>query len=190
MMKDFSLLAMLILSIFSGMTNRENSVSSSPLGPDGGDKQSVVRDWVDLGLPSGTLWASVPEENFYKWDDAVRIFGVNIPSEWQWKELIDSCSWEDVDNGWLAIGKNGNSIFIPATGIANIDGKINHPSRDYGFYWSSKKINKKKAYGVFFDSAESISTIPNKAMITQEDSNTIRPRWIEKEMLHVWLVNK
>ena len=55
--------------------------------------------------------------------------------------LIDGCSFEDTDNGWIAIGKNGNSIFIPATGVANHNGKIAQQSKSGGFYWSSKKIN-------------------------------------------------
>lgn len=194
-MKYFTLLTALIISFINGWTNGESYAESMAFSsfqetqPEGKDNV-IVRDWVDLGLPSGTLWASVPENDYYKWDEAMQIFGVNIPSVWQWKELIDSCSWEDTDNGWLAIGKNGNSIFIPVTGIANNSGKISHPTIDCGFYWSSKRINTKKAYGAYFDSAKSISTIPNQAMMTQEDSNTIRPALIEKQMLCVWLVNK
>lgn len=179
-MRYFTLLAALILSFISGKANGET--------PDG--INAVAREWVDLGLPSGTLWASKPEEGFYKWYDAMQLFGANTPSVWQWKELIDGCSFEDTDNGWIAIGKNGNSIFIPATGIANHNGKIAQQSKSCGFYWSSKKINDKKAYGVFFESAERISTIPHQATVSHEDSNTIRPAWIEYQLLRVWLVNK
>ena len=36
------------------------------------------KQWVDLGLPSGTLWASIPEEGYYTYNDAVEKFGINM----------------------------------------------------------------------------------------------------------------
>ena len=180
----------LTLSIISGMTNERNKgYDSSHQVLSEEYNGAIAREWVDLGLASGTLWASMPEKEFYKWDDAMRIFGVNIPTVWQWKELIDSCSWEDADNGWLAIGKNGNSIFIPVTGASSFNGKMVYSCYGDGFYWSSRKISKKKAYGARFLNgvgAEHITTM----MLRLEDSGTIQAASIDRWMLRVWLVNK
>lgn len=146
-------------------------------------------EYVDLGLPSGTKWATCnvgatepweyggyyawgesEEKNKYDWDtykwgylinvetSAISEFvtkycidnvsGINvsgiidnkiildleddvahlkwgegwrIPTLKEQKELIDNCSWEWSTvkgvNGFKVVGKNGNSIFLPAAGI-------------------------------------------------------------------------
>jgi hypothetical protein len=143
---------------------------------------------VDLGLPSGTLWAmcnigaSCPEDygdyfawgetapkdvydwSTYKWcngsqdtiekyywadnkkeldpeDDAACVnWGPEwrMPSDEQIEELIECCTWQcKIRNGvggLLAIGPNGNSIFLPTTGFHMNGGYIHNNSESY--YWS------------------------------------------------------
>ena len=47
-------------------------------------------EWVDLGLPSGTLWAVRPTEETYNRDDADYLFGEGLlPNADQAEELHD-----------------------------------------------------------------------------------------------------
>ncbi len=164
---------------------------------------NAPKEGVDLGLPSGMLWApynlgaTAPEEygnyyawgeiethetnyywwwNNYKWceyidgngtepdkihltkyfvesteDSGWNLTGVvdnkttldleddaayvawgkdwRIPTAAQQKELLDNCTWEwttlNKVNGCKVTGPNGNSIFLPALGIAAIEGPGN-----------------------------------------------------------------
>ena len=89
-------------------------------------------EYIDLGLPSGTLWsdrAEVDEQGkiaFYDYFKAVEMFGNKLPKSWQLQELLEECTWTWVENGYEVKGKNGNRIFITTTG--EIDGN--------GLYWS------------------------------------------------------
>ena len=159
-------------------------------------EEAEEHDWVDLGLPSGTLWATCnvgansPEEygdyfawgetepkdeygwGTYKWcngtwdsltkynqdsgfgykgfidtltellpeDDAAIVnWGSDwqMPSRDQFKELIDSryttTEWtmQNGVNGRKIRGKNGYSIFLPASDV------LGATNKKYGFYWSS-----------------------------------------------------
>ena len=51
------------------------------------------RTFVDLGLPSGTLWLKEPDNAYYNWDEAVEKFGRNLPTNEQFKELMKECQW-------------------------------------------------------------------------------------------------
>ena len=89
------------------------------------DKSVVVEnvdeneDYVDLGLSSGTLWKNFNEGNFYTYNDAISTFGDQLPSDEQFYELIDECTWDWEDNGYNITGPNGNSIVLPAAGGAS-----------------------------------------------------------------------
>lgn len=90
--------------------------------------------YVDLGLPSGKLWAT---ENFgsfsetgygsyYMWSSEDR-----VPSSWgtkwstptrsEFNELLNNCSYswttKNGVNGYLFTGKNGATMFLPAAGF-------------------------------------------------------------------------
>ena len=150
-------------------------------------------EWVDLGLPSGTLWATcnvgadTPEEygdyfawgetkpkvsydwETYKWCDSSRSYTkycsnskygvvdnkteldpdddaayVNWGSSWrmptkeQQDELREKCSWLWTQRngvyGQLGTGPNGNTLFLPATGLRNIGSLLVTGSE--GMYWS------------------------------------------------------
>ena len=60
-----------------------------------------------------------------------------IPNKQQWEELFKMCSkeWVSQDgvNGMRFTGPNGNSIFIPASGMMYEEQKMHH---DRGFYWA------------------------------------------------------
>jgi hypothetical protein len=153
---------------------------------------------VDLGLPSGTLWADrnvgadSPEDHgdyfawgetgpkaSYSWenyklsngsydvltkyctsetygydklvDEKTSLEAVDdaatanwgsqwsIPTNGQFEELINCCSWEwitlDGVSGYEVTGPNGNSIFLPAAGYR--DHENQYRVGTYGYYWTS-----------------------------------------------------
>ena len=99
--------------------------------------------WVDLGLPSGTLWASEPEESYYTYLESVEKFGVNMPTKWQWMELYECSAKEKVyDHGnlrgiWFK-AKNGNALFLPAKEIIDTGTK----PRTQPFYWTFTTLDE------------------------------------------------
>ena len=153
-------------------------------------------DYVDLGLPSGTLWAtcnvgaSTPEgygdffawgetvpKEFYNWDtykwysDNYNVMTKYLPSNpfvtpdnkieldtlddaayvnWgpKWRmptdeqmvELIENCRWRWTQingvNGQLAIGPNGNTVFLPATGYHWMLNSKLYDEGEFGSCWS------------------------------------------------------
>lgn len=83
-------------------------------------------EFVDLGLPSGTLWSSDYEKLdgktlFLTYEKAAELC---LPSEDQCKELISRCRWTYTrTSGFLCIGPNGNNIRFRQTGFMKIEGK-------------------------------------------------------------------
>lgn len=92
-------------------------------------------EFVDLGLPSKTLWANknvgankISDSGSNEtWDAANQLIdesGVisisgRIPSEEKFRELKKLCQWEWTSigdtSGYKIVGPNGNSIFLPVT---------------------------------------------------------------------------
>ena len=72
--------------------------------------------YVDLGLPSGTVWKNENERGFFE----NRSYGgmKNVPTGRQWRELLTKCnwSWSWLSGGFKVTGPNGASIFLPAPG--------------------------------------------------------------------------
>ena len=113
-----------------------------------------------MALPSGTLWASTPEEGYYNWNDAVETFGVNMPTKWQWQELLESCSKEIIgkDKDTLLLkGKNGNVLLIPKKG--NTLKNSNVHNKTTGYYWTANNYDKLNATYVILEGAN-VHTIP------------------------------
>ena len=97
------------------------------------DSVSEGSEFVDLGLPSGTLRSSeyVKDDN----DKAIYVAQENsadyeIPTYEQFKELMDECKWEQKsEKNWtesgfyhwhewaICLGPNGNKITFEKTGI-------------------------------------------------------------------------
>ena len=126
----------------------------SPYGSIGG------HGYVDLGLPSGKLWAT---ENFgafgetdygayYMWSDTDR-----VPSSWgnKWStptrqdfnELLNNCSYnwtiKNGVNGYLFTGQKGATLFLPAAGFKNYIEGYGYSNVQMGgqwlLYWTSNK---------------------------------------------------
>lgn len=96
-----------------------------------------IEGYVDLGLPSGTLWKAENEDcGLIKYDQAYNFYGSNLPTKVQWEELINYCLWTWTGSGYKVKGKNGESIFLSADGQCNCEGKISDVGSQ-GYYWSS-----------------------------------------------------
>ena len=122
-------------------------------------------DYVDLGLPSGTLWATcnvgadspdgygdyfawgeTEPKTTYNWSTYLYSTvnwgeGWSTPTYKQWVELLTKCSysWTTINGvkGCVFMARNGHSIFLPA-GDSRFDEEGR--SRDVGeigSYWSS-----------------------------------------------------
>lgn len=113
-----------------------------------------TQGYIDLGLPSGTLWKATNESGYYKYDDAMNKFGNNMPSQEQWQELIDYCTWTRLKSGFKITGKNGKDIILPDNRYTDCQGNNgqNEISKgvvfsNLGAYWSSTSISHEDAWG-------------------------------------------
>lgn len=72
-------------------------------------------EWIDLGLPSGTLWAKCNTGSQLSFHMAKNRFGLNLPSKAQAEELYEKCkrSWDPQMKSVKFIGPNGNFILLP-----------------------------------------------------------------------------
>ena len=85
--------------------------------------------YVDLGLPSRTLWKNENENGLYTYPQAKNKFGGGMPTKAQFRELMDKCRWEPLKYiGYKIIGPNGNSIILNTN---------THNDAVRGSYWSS-----------------------------------------------------
>lgn len=112
------------------------------------ERQAELSSYVDLGLPSGTLWKQTNEggnQELYSYDEAVRRFGENLPTIEQLIELRDECEWTWNGNGYTVVGTNGNSIFLPVAGYRLTDGTVVFANL-FGFYWSLTENGSDYAY--------------------------------------------
>jgi len=104
------------------------------------DLLSSQTEFVDLGLPSGTLWSG----DFLKVNDKREYLPFSkaeslcIPTEEQWNELLDICKWEfDIDRSYdlceaRCVGPSGNSLRFERTGKQNIN---SHSETWEVFFW-------------------------------------------------------
>ena len=114
-----------------------------------------AQNYVDLGLPSGTLWKDRNEgggnNGFYTYDEAVSKFGSRLPTKEQCEELGRSCQWSWTGSGYKVTGPNGNSISLPAAGYRNCNGSVNNVGSN-GNYWSSTPKDSDNAWNLNFNS--------------------------------------
>ena len=119
-------------------------------------------EYIDLGLPSGILWASenafVPATSLeeyesgryfptlFEFDEAVRLFGDALSRPEEFQELCDVCDWtwiekkagDRVKAGYKVTGPNGKSVFFPAEGfMLKGDWFECGPDAWDGYYWSN-----------------------------------------------------
>lgn len=107
---------------------------------------SSIQKYVDLGLPSGTLWKDIEEEiGLCSYDQAIKKFGNKLPTKEQLEELKNSCQWVwlGYDEIVKVIGPNGKSILLTVHDSKRSDGSILYSC---GGYWSSERCGLEKAW--------------------------------------------
>jgi uncharacterized protein (TIGR02145 family) len=113
-----------------------------------------AQGWIDLGLPSGTLWKDQNEASgFHTYDQAMEKFGNNLPTKEQLEELKNSCRWTWNGNGYNVKGPSGESIVLPAAGARYCDGFMNDGGSN-GLYWSSTSSGSEYAWYMYFNAKE------------------------------------
>ncbi len=103
--------------------------------------------YIDLGLPSGTLWKGSNEIGYYTYEEAERDFRNQLPTEMQFRELKEKCQWLWSDTGYRVIGPNGNYIVFPVSGMRFQDGYIDLMRG--GRYWSLTQSEDNPNYSWF-----------------------------------------
>ena len=116
-------------------------------------KPNPTNGFVNLGLPSGTLWKDKNQSGFYTYDEAVRTFSGKLPTKEQWEALKAFCEWTWTGNGYKVTGDNGNSIVLPAAGGRSCDGNVVGVG-SYGYYCSSTPNGSDYEWGLLFHSGE------------------------------------
>lgn len=112
---------------------------------------AMAQDYVDLGLPSGTLWKRQNESGFYTYEEALNRFGNKLPEKHHYVELINECTWIWLDSwGYQVVGPNGNYILLPPAGYRYCDGDVDGVNT-HGCYWSSTPIDSGKAWGLYLN---------------------------------------
>ena len=107
---------------------KSSTTPSSSIGP-ATSTSKMVDGYVDLGLPSGTLWKEKNEDcGLISHDKAMSMYGNNLPTLDQLAELITSCVWTWTGEGYTVMGPNNKTIFIPAKGKECL-------------YWSSTAVD-------------------------------------------------
>lgn len=112
--------------------------------------------FVDLGLPSGTLWKSEPESGFFSFDDAITKFNNMVPTQDQWNELKEECKVELIEGTakYKCTGPNGESIILYGSGRIHCDGIRNFGT--HGYFWTSTSLSEDEAMRVDFDEGQSL----------------------------------
>jgi hypothetical protein len=118
--------------------------------------------YIDLGLPSGTLWASSNSEicgkRHFTYDEAMKNFDEQMPTAEQFQELVDNCKWHWIElfggriKGYRITGPNRSSIFLPASGYYNGTSLSNR--RSIGYYWSTRFYDSSYAWNLYFNSSD------------------------------------
>lgn len=136
----------------NGIISGENYMT---MNSDGGGKVRLVTEkekgetirevpdgYVDLGLPSGTLWAKTwtkLSEDISPYD-ACQTYIDKLPSKEQFEELIKHCQWKWQNGGYLVTGNNnGASIFLPVYHYKTSWRTGNTYQAEYTKYWSSTR---------------------------------------------------
>ena len=103
-------------------------------------------EYIDLGLPSGTLWSAD-----YEKDEDENMFipyelasNKSIPTKAQWKELKKCAKWEFItDDGALKVikctGPNGNTITFHPTGGVEFAKKVR---QGRVFFWIKDELKR------------------------------------------------
>ena len=115
----------------------------------------VGHEYVDLGLPSGTRWATtnVGAEKDYQNGKHFSFRSAGTDGQWggdwrlpgiaEYQELLKVCQWEWTrvvnSQGYMVTGPNGNKLFLPAAGHIGADGSyVGGLSGQMAGYWTGE----------------------------------------------------
>jgi hypothetical protein len=125
--------------------------------PGGNNESTNVingHEYIDLDLPSGKCWAttnygaSSPEDygSYVYWTERNTI-SLEWGSDWTTpslqdiRELEDNCTWtwdsKNGHSGYTVTGKNGKSIFLPASGFQMYGQSSAKKVNEWVYYWTS-----------------------------------------------------
>ena len=112
----------------------------------------AAQEYVDLGLPSGTLWKNADEHNgfLFTFDEAVSVYGDKLPTKEQIEELVRHCMFITEGNHTKIESKNnGNWIIFSDKNYVDCSGA----QSSYHSHWSrtpainsSANYNKPSSY--------------------------------------------
>lgn len=108
-----------------------------------------AQEYIDLGLPSGTLWMSENEDGYYTYDQALINFGKSLPTKKQIEELVNVCQWLWTGREYVITGPNGKSIILPAAGYRLYYKKSVRHIGSTGIYWTSTFDDTEHAYSLY-----------------------------------------
>lgn len=137
-----------------------------------GETNSKSRyDYIDLGLPSGTLWAKSNLEAyaFYAPGSYLdrnhvekEVGRENLPTEENVIELIGNCKFTRSKSGgrpgYKVTGPNGKSIFFPFSGFRN-GGHLTDYENELGVFWLNGKPNADATNKAFLLDEEEVKII-------------------------------
>ncbi len=144
--------------------------------------------YIDLGLKSGTLWATenqtVDGSALVTYYDALRAYGNNIPKIEDFWELFECKQRYDPGRkGTIYTGPNGNELFFPADemnafGYTSYDeerntpvGPVYVPVKDHARYWSRTPLDNRDLH--------------RYCLIVQESLNGCAFPYYTKNLFHV-----
>ena len=106
--------------------------------------------YVDLGLPSGILWACQNEPGVYTFEETINKFsGKEMPGMREFQELVDHCTWKWNGSGYTIVGTNGDSIILPMEPYIDCQGnRAKDTTR--GYYWSAEAYDELEGWGLYF----------------------------------------
>lgn len=153
-------------------------------------------EYVDLGLPSGKCWATMnygatsPEGygSYLEWSSNSIISsnwgsGWTTPSLQDIRELENNCTWtwgqKNGHSGYTVKGKNGNSIFLPASGYMMMGQSSAGKVDQWVYYWTSTKSGEmasiilSTATDVWYGEMNTVYTKLPIRPITKESHSTV-----------------
>lgn len=110
-------------------------------------------EYVDLGLPSGTLWSTDYERldgeiQYLTYEKAKTL---KLPTKEQWEELYSVCRWHSVfqSSRYYAaecVGPNGKVLTFICTGLIKFTAKEN---KDRTYFWTEDNREDNDKYMVY-----------------------------------------
>ena len=133
--------------------------------------------FIDLGLPSGTLWATDYERKYGEivYLPYTKAFLSDIPTVEQWRELTTKCHWEfkgdreECKRHLVCTGPNGNSILFFQTDFPT--DKDNTDSFAPIHFWINEASLESSRNAAFMDCKYEYDKSKWKFIFIQKESN-------------------